>query len=292
VSAPPPRPAAVPRAADPPSRLVLVGHPVAHSRSPAMQGAALRAAGLSVSYAALDVPPDAVPATLAALAREQVGGNVTVPHKEVVATAAGRLTAIAARLGAVNTFWHDGDMLVGHNTDVDGARAALAAVWPAHLAGAPVLLLGAGGSAAAVLVALAERAHGGILVAARTPRRAEQLAARVGVPIRVLAPPRRGAAAAGVTEDVVRRAGVVINATPIGLVGDAMPVPPEWIAPGHAVLDLVYAQGGTAWVRGCRAAGRVAEDGTRMLVEQGARAFEAWFGIAPDREAMWAAVPR
>ena len=289
MNAPSPRPVVAPRAADSPSRLVLVGHPVAHSRSPAMQGAALRAAGLSVSYAALDVPPDAVPPTLAALARERVGGNVTIPHKEVVATAAGRLTAMAARVGAVNTFWHDGDTLVGHNTDVDGARAALAAIWPQHMEAAPVLLLGAGGSAAAVLVALAERAHGGIVVAARTPRRAEQVAARVGVPIRVLAPPRQGAAAAGVTEHLVRRAGVVINATPIGLEGAAMPVPPEWIAPGHAVLDLVYAPGGTAWVRACREAGRVAEDGTRMLVEQGAHAFEAWFGIAPDREAMWAA---
>jgi shikimate dehydrogenase len=192
-------------------------------------------------------------------------------------------------VGAVNTFWHDGDTLVGHNTDVDGARAALAAIWPARMEGAPVLLLGAGGSAAALLLALAERAHGGIVVAARTPRRAEAVAARVGVPIRVLAAPREGASAAGVSEDEVRRAGVVINATPIGQQGAGMPVPPQWIAPGHAVLDLVYAPGGTAWVRACREAGRVAEDGTRMLVEQGAHAFEAWFGIVPDRAAMWAA---
>ncbi len=280
---------AVPRAPAPPSRLVLMGHPVAHVRSPAMQAAAVRAAGLSVGYAALDVPPDRVPETLAALARERVGGNVTIPHKEVVAAAADRLTASAARVGAVNTFWHDGDTLVGHNTDVDGARAALAAIWPARMEGAPVLLLGAGGSAAALLLALAERAHGGIVVAARTPRRAEAVAARVGVPIRVLAAPREGASAAGVSEDEVRRAGVVINATPIGQQGAGMPVPPQWIAPGHAVLDLVYAPGGTAWVRACREAGRVAEDGTRMLVEQGAHAFEAWFGIVPDRAAMWAA---
>ena len=280
---------AVPRASSPPARLVLLGHPVAHARSPAMQGAALRAAGLSIDYAPVDVPPDGLGAALDELARGRGGGNVTIPHKEAVAAAAHRLTAMAARVGAANTFWHEGDELVGHNTDVDGARAALAAVWPRTRDGAPVLVLGAGGSAAAVLVALAERAHGGIVVVARTPSRAEQLAARVGVPVRVVAARPRAGSAAGATKLVVRRAGEVINATPIGQQRAEMPVPPAWIAPGHAVLDLVYAPGGTAWVRACREAGCVAEDGTRMLVEQGAQAFQAWFGVAPDREVMWAA---
>jgi shikimate dehydrogenase len=280
---------AVPRASLPPARLVLLGHPVGHARSPAMQGAALRAAGLSVDYAPVEVPPDGLETVLDQLARERGGGNVTIPHKEAVAKAAHRLTAMAARVGAVNTFWHDGDQLVGHNTDVDGARAALEAVWPATMNGAPVVVLGAGGSAAAVLIALAERVHGGIVVVARTPRRAEQLAARVGVPVRVMAARPSAGSAAGVTEPVVRTAGVVINATPIGQQRADMPVPPDWIAAGHAVLDLVYAPGGTAWVRACREAGRVAEDGTRMLVEQGAQAFQAWFGVAPDRQVMWTA---
>jgi shikimate dehydrogenase len=140
-----------------------------------------------------------------------------------------------------------------------------------------------------VLVALAERAHGGIVVVARTPHRAEELAARVDVPVRVVAARPGAGSAAGITESVVRRAGVVINATPIGQQWAEMPVPPDWIAPGHAVLDLVYAPGGTTWVRACRKAGRVAEDGTRMLVEQGAHAFQAWFGVAPDRQVMWTA---
>lgn len=278
------------RAPVPPARLVLLGHPVAHSLSPAMQGAALRAAGLPGRYEALDVPPDRLADLLPRLGDEGAGGNVTIPHKEAVARAAGRLTPEARRVGAVNTFWHESGVLVGHNTDLGGARAAMVALWSPAMEVRPVLVLGAGGSAAALLVALAERRHGGVRVVARTPARAERLAERVGVNVAVVPAEAHTASVAGVRRALVEEAGLVINATPIGQRDSADPVPPSWLAPDAAALDLVYAPGGTAWVRACRSVGRRAEDGRRMLVEQGALAFTAWFGVEADRDAMWAAV--
>jgi len=278
-----------PRAPVPPSRLVLLGHPVSHSRSPAMQEAALRAAGRPGRYEALDVPPGGLGDALARLRDEGAAGNVTIPHKEAVAAAAVRRSPVAQRVGAVNTFWHEADGLVGHNTDVAGARAAVAALWSPELEGRPVLLLGAGGAAAALLVALESVPHGGVEVVARSPDRAERLAERTGVRVTVTAA-AVAAAVAGATPAQVGRAGLVVNATPIGQREAGEPVPVGWLAPDAAALDPVYAPDGTPWVRACRLAGRRAEDGLRMLVEQGAHAFVRWFGVEPDRTVMWRAL--
>lgn len=255
-----------------------------------MQGAALRVAGLPGRYEALDVPPDRLADLLPRLRDEGAGGNVTIPHKEALARAAAHLTPEARRVGAVNTFWHESGELVGHNTDLGGARAAVEALWSPGIEDRPVLLLGAGGSAAALLVALAERRHGGVRVVARTPTRAERLAERLGVAAVVVPAEAQAGSEAGVPRALVEEAGLLVNATPIGQRDGAEPVPVSWLAPEAAVLDLVYASGGTAWVRACRAAGRPAEDGRRMLVEQGALAFAAWFGVEADRDAMWTAV--
>lgn len=255
-----------------------------------MQGAALRAAGLATRYEAWDVPPGALPGVLARLREEGAAGNVTIPHKEAVAAVAGRLTPEAQQVGAVNTFWHDAGTLVGHNTDLGGARAAVAALWTPALSGSPVLLLGSGGSAAALLVAVSEVPHGGVQIVARTPARATRLGERLRVDARVVAADATAGSAAGAPRALVERAGLVINATPIGQRDHGVPVPVSWLAPDAAVLDLVYAPAGTVWVRASRAAGRRAEDGRRMLVEQGALAFAAWFGIPADRDVMRAAV--
>jgi shikimate dehydrogenase len=261
-----------------PARLVLLGHPVAHSLSPAFQNAALRSAGIPLTYEALDVEPRALADAVAALAAERAAGNVTVPHKERVAALCGRLTPLAARVGAVNTFWVEGETLVGDNTDVGGFDVALRAL----LGGDPrgrVALLGAGGGAAAVLAAL-ER-HDAVETAlwGRSPERAKALAERF---------PRTRAVE--FLAEAIRDADVVVNATPIGLDGADIPVNPALLRRRAAVMDLAYARGGTPWVRLARARGLRAEDGLRMLVEQGALAFERWFGVAPDREAMWRAV--
>jgi shikimate dehydrogenase len=142
------------------------------------------------------------------------------------------------------------------------------------------------------LVALSALPHAGVEVVARSPDRAARLAQRLGVAVTVVPAGEGMGAAVGVARARVERAGMVINATPIGQRDDAVPLPAAWLAPGAAVLDLVYAPGGTAWVRACRALGHQAEDGSRMLVEQGALAFAAWFGVQPDRAAMWAALER
>ncbi len=264
-----------------PTQLFLLGHPVAHSLSPVFQQAALDAAGLAVRYMARDTPPEALGETLRELADSRAAGNVTSPHKEAVAAACARLTPVARQVGAVNTFWHDdAGALVGHNTDVVGARAAIDAVLaPGTQAHAPlrIALLGAGGSAASVMVALAQFPNAALRMAARSPARAVALVQRLGL----------NAMVAGDVMTAVEDADLVINTTPIGLRDDDMPAPPDALARHACVLDLVYKRGETAWVRACRARGHRAEDGLRMLVEQGAAAFECWFGVPPDRDAMW-----
>jgi shikimate dehydrogenase len=266
-------------AAEPPARLVLLGHPVAHSLSPVFQRAALAHRGLTVRYDALDVTTEALDATLDLLARQRGGGNVTIPHKEAVAARA-RCTPLAQRVGAVNTFWYDGAELIGHNTDVGGAMATIRHLWPSGLLGRRAAVLGAGGSAAAVLIALWDLGCTDIVVCARTLSRAVQLAERIEVPFGMTSS-RQGA---------LLGADLVINATPVGLHDDTMPVTPEALEADAAVFDLVYRPEETAWVRACRTAGHPAIDGLPMLVEQGAAAFECWFGTPAPREVMWRAV--
>jgi shikimate dehydrogenase len=263
-----------------PGRLVLLGHPVAHSLSPAFQNAALRAAGIPLVYEALDVTPAALPRALTDLVAMRAAGNVTIPHKESVATRCARLTALAGRVGAVNTFWTEGGALVGDNTDVGGFEAAVQALLGELPRGVKVAVIGAGGSAAAVLAAVERWSRCSAAVWSRTPARATTLAGRFPAT----------AVATEFLADAIRDADLVVNATPIGLEGDEVPVPPPLIRRRAAVVDLVYRRGGTPWVRLARAYGLRATDGLTMLVEQGALAFERWLGIAPDREAMWRAV--
>ncbi|MEP6692283.1 MAG: shikimate dehydrogenase, partial [Gemmatimonadaceae bacterium] len=137
-----------------PSRLVLLGHPVAHSLSPLFQNAALRSASLRVTYETMDVAPDALERTLRSLRAERAAGNVTVPYKERVHALCEARTTMADRVGAVNTFWFDDrGALSGDNTDVAGfAAMALGVVDAARPQ--RIALLGAGGAAAAVLAAL------------------------------------------------------------------------------------------------------------------------------------------
>lgn len=268
----------------PPRSLVLLGHPVAHSLSPRFQQAALDAAGLDARYVARDVPPEALAEVLRDARAQALAGNVTIPHKEAVAAACDVLTPIARRAGAVNTFGIDArGRLVGHNTDVRGAECAIAAVRPAGPDGATVglehaVVIGAGGSAAAVLLALEALGAARITLVVRTPARARALVDRLAL----------GPAVRIVREAVDASASLVVNATPLGLRDDdPWPVAPHRLPAGCAVLDLVYRPGETTWVRAARARGHRAEDGLRMLVEQGAAAFAWWFGVPPDRAAMW-----
>lgn len=281
----PPAPLRAPAALEPPphvSRLVLLGHPVAHSLSPAFQNAALRAAGLPHRYAALDVAPHALDAALAALVAERAAGNVTIPHKEVVAARCDRRTPLAARVGAVNCWWCDADgALVGDNTDVGGFDAAARALLADRPAECRVAVLGAGGATLAVLAAVAGWPGARVRLWSRRGARAVEVAARFPATTEPVSRAR----------DALAGARLVVNATPLGLQpGDDPPVPVRDLPAGCAVLDLVYRPGETRWVRDARAAGHRALDGLPMLVAQGALAFERWFGRRPDDAAMWDAV--
>ena len=263
-----------------PGRLVLIGHPVRHSLSPRFQNAALRAAGIPLTYEALDVPPHALEDALTQLRAGRAAGNVTVPHKAAVAAACGRLTDLAARTGAVNTFWCEGRQLVGDNTDVAGFRALVQSVVGDVPSGAKIGLLGAGGGAAAVCAAAERWPDAHVRVHARTLERAIALRDRFPQLVSLAESPAHA----------VRAATIVVNATPVGLAGDDFPVPLAEIPPDAAVMDLAYRSGLTPWIAAARAAGYRAADGLEMLIAQGAEAFERWFGIVPDRDAMRASL--
>ncbi len=238
----------------------LLGDPVAHSLSPAMQNAAFRVLGLDAVYVPLRCSAAHVPVMMAALAEAGGGGNVTVPHKQVAASALTRPTERVTALGACNTFWWDGTALAGDSTDVEGVQAALqrlevdAPAW---------LVIGTGGSARAVAEA-ARLAGARLAVSSRSPERAAAFLAWAG---------SRGIEVAGAEE-----ATLVINATPLGLKsGDPVPSRPEATPQAVAALDLVYRRGETSWVRLQREAGRRAADGREMLLAQGAAAIKRWF---------------
>ena len=264
-----------------PGRLVLLGHPVAHSLSPAFQNAALESAGIALRYEALDVAPAELAQALRDLGSVGGAGNVTIPHKRAVHDACDALSAVARRAGAVNTFWHEAGTLCGDNTDVAGFEQAAAGLG-VQRPGARVVLLGAGGAAAAVCAAVELWPGAAVRIVARNADRARALAR--SFPDLVVLP--RDAT------EALKGASLVVNATPIGMHGTAVPLSTDEL-PGDAdVMDLVYRAGETTWVRDARARGLRAADGREMLLQQGAAAFSRWFGRAPDLIAMRLALVR
>ena len=244
--------------------LAVIGDPVAHSLSPVMHNAAIRALGLDAVYVALDTPAAALPTVLNALGVAGGAGNVTVPHKEAAERCLARKTEVCARVGACNTFWAEHGALVGDNTDVAGIRAALAQL---GVDGAGSwLVVGTGGAARAVAVAAVE-AHADLHVLSRDAARAHAFV--------------QWARTRGARAEVARGAlepDLAINATPLGLKEtDPLPLDPGRAKRLRAALDLAYARGGTRWVRALQAAGVHAQDGREVLVRQGADAFARFF---------------
>lgn len=261
-------------------RLAVIGDPIAHSLSPAMQTAALRRAGLAWSYTAERVPALALSRTVARLRDEGFRGfNVTIPHKAAIRPLLDREDPLATRVGAVNTVVREGGELIGYNTDVDGFAAALHRLDPPP--GTPAVVFGAGGAARAVLLALMQSGMWPTVVGRDLDR--ARSAARVA-----------GAATRAMTYDdpalagVLAAAGAVVNATPLGMgrLAGRSPLPPgAALAGGCVAIDLVYG-GETAFVRQARARGLRVTDGLQMLIEQGALAFTLWTGLEADRDEM------
>ena len=251
----------------------IVLHPAVHTRSPAMHGAAFRAAGIDATYLAFDVPPDALAAAIAgarALGIRQLA--VSLPHKEAVMRHLDVVDPVARRIGAVNTITLRDGKLEGANTDWSGAVRALER--ETALAGARAVVLGAGGTARAVVHGLRERGAS-VTVLNRTPERADALAAELG------------AAAGGPLTALGDTAyDVLVNTTSVGLGGDASPVPAEAIAPEAVVLDAVYEPERTRLLRDAEARGARTVTGKWMLVYQAAEQFELWTGKKAPVEEM------
>jgi shikimate dehydrogenase len=269
-------------------RVLLLGHPVAHSVSPAVQNAAFAARGMPHRYEPVDVAPEAVGAALEDLRHDDcLGANVTVPHKLAVVPFLDELDPLVETIGAVNTIVNRGGRLSGYNTDVEGAWKGLLEPVVDTIGGARVVLAGAGGGARAVIAALERALHRApalVVVMARDDAQAAEVAelgSRRGL--------STGAAAWSELIDACEGAKVLINCTPLGLHGED---PFEGVAlAGRAVLDLAYAPGGTPLVRRARAEGASsALQGDQMLLHQGAHGFRLWTGVDPPIEAMRAAL--
>lgn len=261
-------------------RIVLLGHPVAHSLSPAFQQAAFDHLGLPVRYERLDVPPKGLAAAVDALRADPdlIGANITIPHKETIGARLDTVTEEAATIGAVNTITRAGSRLVGRNTDIAGLRGALDTLLAGRRPPRAALILGAGGAARAAVAALVGAAVGQISIANRHLRRAEQVAAAASKSwphLAIRAVPWHES----ILVEESARVGIVINATSLGLSpSDQPPLPAAGFREGQYVIDVVYAPGGTTLVRSARAAGADALDGLEMLLLQGAASFELWTG--------------
>jgi shikimate dehydrogenase len=268
----------------------LLGDPVAHSLSPSFQNAAFEELGLDALYVALRCGRGELRGLLRGLALAGGGGNVTLPHKRAAALALDRRTPAVEATGACNTFWSEAGQVWGDNTDVEGVAGAVRSLLGRSVAGARVLLIGAGGAARAAAVALVRHSVGELVVLNRTPARARALVrALAGAPVRAVG----SLAAAGPAAF-----DLAINATSLGLApGDPLPYDPGLGPEVDAGLDLVYARGGeTPWVRALRGRGIPACDGSEMLLLQGAAAFRRWTGaeapLAAMREALRGAPAR
>jgi shikimate dehydrogenase len=256
-------------AAEPRRRAAVIGHPVGHSRSPAMHTAAYRALGLDWEYSRIDVEPAGLPAFVSGLdAGGFAGVNVTIPHKQAVLELCDEVSEEARRAGSVNTVLVRGGLLRGETTDGSGLLWALGGVEPAD-----ALVLGAGGAARAAVTALAA-AGWDVRVSARRPEAAAELGAGVEP-----WPPRAGAC-------------LVVNATPLGQreTGPG-PIPLELITPDTVVCDLAYRGDGTPTplVEAAAARGARAVDGLDVLVGQGIAAFELFTGVPAPVDVMRAA---
>lgn len=257
--------------------LGVIGDPVGHSSSPAMHNAALQALGLDYVYVAFHVPGGSVADVGCAMRTLQITGlNVTVPHKENVMAVVDEVADEAKAIGAVNTILNEEGHLTGYNTDAHGIITTLAVDGGLECLPAQVVLLGAGGAARAILYALLQRQEvEEVTLLNRTPTRAERLAADLDPQASTV---RLGSLAEC---DCVRQAGLLINATSMGMQPNEAGSPlanPDCLHSDLVVLDIVYRPLNTLLLRQAKAAGARTVDGLGMLVHQGARALQLWTG--------------
>jgi shikimate dehydrogenase len=255
----------------------VIGHPIRHSLSPALFNSAFEALGLDWAFLAFDVPGGSGAAAVSSMRVLGIEGmSVTMPHKEAAAGACDRLSPTAERLGAVNSVYLRAGELVGENTDGVGLLDALRWDEGFDPTGARCLVLGAGGAARAVVLALADSAAGDVAVWGRTPERAAAAAELGG----------------RVVEDPADAADydLLVNATPVGMAAEpGLPCDPALLGSDTLVVDLIYHPPVTELLTAAKAVGAVAVNGLGMLIHQAAHQFRLWTGEDPPLEVMSAA---
>lgn len=256
-------------------RVGLIGNPVEHSRSPKMQNAAFAALGMEHVYELWHTEDDEVATRVASIRDADIAGaNVTVPHKQAVMPHLDEITETARRIGAVNTIIPDGDRLIGDNTDAHGFAASIIEKHP-NFTPEYAIVLGAGGASRAVIVAL-QQMGADVVIANRTRSRADLLAEELD------------ACAIDWDElpDTLPTANVLVNATSLGW-HDEVVLSDEIVAlmPSAALAaDLTYRD--TPFLQSAATHGQLTLDGQGMLIHQGVRAFELWFGVTPPVDVM------
>jgi shikimate dehydrogenase len=265
----------------------VIGHPVRHSLSPLLHNTAFAALGLNWTSLAFEVAPGRAAGALDGVRALGLAGiSVTMPHKADVAALVDECSDVAATLGAVNCVVNRDGTLRGENTDGAGFLASLARGAGFDPAGKRCLIIGAGGAARAVAVALARAGCAEVAVVNRTAERAAEVMALAGGVIRM-----------GQLDDDgdVAQADLVVNATPVGMAGagaegNGWLVPPSLLHSGQVVADLIYVPRPTPWLAAAAEAGAQTVDGLGMLVHQAAAQLELWTGLPAPVDRMWEAV--
>jgi shikimate dehydrogenase len=261
-------------------RYAVIGHPVAHSKSPWIHAEFARQTNQEVAYGRIEAPLDGFERTVEEFrASGGRGANITLPFKEqAFAFCKDAVTDRARTVGVVNTLVFESGKVRGDNTDGVGLLRDLAVNLGRKLAGARVLLMGAGGAAQGVLVPLLEAGPSRLVVANRSEDKARAMARRYGA-----------AAGGGYSDLRGEQFDLLINATSAGLAGEAPPLSASQFARGALAYDMVYGRD-TPFLALARAAGAAVHDGSGMLVEQAAESFLVWRGVRPDTAPVLAAL--
>ncbi|RYE30855.1 MAG: shikimate dehydrogenase [Hyphomicrobiales bacterium] len=258
-------------------RCFVIGHPIAHSRSPLIHGEWLREHRLPGSYERIDVAPSDLPALIARLRHgEFAGGNVTFPHKEAVMALVDEITAAGRAVGAVNTLWHENGRIIADNSDVGGFLAHLDAMVPGwHGRVGTALVLGAGGAARGICYGLKARGVPRIIVVNRSPERASELASALGHPLEARDWAQR--------ERLVGEADLIVNTTALGMQAKPpLEIDLAALRPGTIVDDIVYVPLKTALLAEAERRGGLPVDGLGMLLHQAVPGFARWYGVTPQ----------
>ncbi len=258
------------------TRAFVMGHPIAHSRSPMLHTYWLERYGIEGSYERIDMPPEGLKQFFDTYRdKGWIGGNVTVPHKTAVIPYLDRVDEAARAMGAVNTIWWDGDVLLGGNTDSIGFMGNIDELLPGWDGNAKrAVVLGAGGASRAAIFGLLGRGLE-VSICNRTVGKAEELARHFGG--------RSSAHGLEAMPELMANCDLLVNATSLGMVGQPpLEIDLSTLKQDAIVYDVIYVPLETAILKAAKAKGHRTVDGLGMLLHQGVEGFSRWFGRRPE----------